>query len=119
MEKIKGIKKIISLGPHELDASDLSIGYKEPYIGKIKADVLIYAYEDYGYDGSGVAVWRNNGEWSYQYLGHCSCDGPTEDIHNADKAKFSLEEIKNILSSKENSWCGHYTTVATYLARYK
>jgi len=118
MEKIRGIKKIVSLGKDELRESDFSVTYDAPYIGKVEADILIYSYESYGYEGSGVAVWRNNGKWAYQYLGHCSCNGPTEDMRTSDNAKFTLEQIREILNSKDNSWNENYKIVAQYLDKY-
>lgn len=106
MKKIKGIKKIISLGPDELSEWDLSTNCyskrdEEPYIGKVKADVFLYWYENGGYDGTGFALWRNDGKWAYQHLGHCSCYGPLEDIRTSDNAKFKLRNILTILE-KEN-----------------
>ena len=119
MEKIRGIKKIVSIGRDELSDSDLSLTYNAPYVGKIEADILIYSYENGGYDGSGVAVWRKDGKWAYQYLGHCSCNGPTEDIRTSDAAKFTLQDLKEILTSKDNSWNEHYKKMAEYLDKYK
>lgn len=119
MKKIRGIKKIISLGQDELSESDISFSYNEPFVGKIEADIFIYSYENGGYDGLGVAVWRNKGKWAYQYLGHCSCNGPCEDIRTSDNAKFTLEQIKEILFSKDNEWSSHYKIVGNYLKKYK
>lgn len=120
--KVKGIGKIISLGSDELSEYELTknhYGSKPPHEAKVKADVFIYSYEIGSYDGSGVAVWRKDGEWAYQYLGHCSCNGPTEDIETSDKMKFTLEQVKEILLSKDNSWNEHYKRVAKYLNKYK
>lgn len=119
MQKIQGIRKIISIGRDELSEHDLSTTYSAPFIGKIEADVFIYSYDDGGYGGSGVAVWRKGRKWSYQYLGHCSCNGPTEDIRTSDAAKFSLDDLRSILSSTENSWNNNYMKMSEYLKRYK
>lgn len=117
--KIEGIKKIISLGEDNLSEYDFCGSFNEPYIGKIVADVFIYSYNNYGYEGSGIAVWRYNNKWSYQYLGHCSCYGALEDIKTSDKAKFSLKQIKEILLSKDNENNKDCKIVATYLNKYK
>lgn len=119
MEKIRGIKKVVSIGPDELGESDLSLTYNAPYVGKVEADIFIYSYYIDGYEGSGVGVWRKNGKWSYQYLGHCSCNGPTENIRTSDAAKFTLQELKDILTSEDNSWNTHYRKMANYLSRFK
>lgn len=116
---IRGIKKIVNLGETELDAYDLSLTYDAPYVGKVEADIFIYAYKHEGYEGSGVAVWRKDDKWSYQYLGHCSCNGPTENLRTSDTAKFTLEDIKTILTSKSNDWCPEYKLVANYLKKLK
>src|SRR4051812_6462077 len=75
---------------------------------------LVYAYRSSSYEGTGVAAWRHGGKWAYQYLGHCSCNGPTEDMRTSDAAKFSLEELKQILTSKDNSWSPEYAAVAKH-----
>ncbi len=43
---------------------------------------LVYFYANGGYDGSGNALLRKAGTslWQHQYLGHCSCYGPLENI---------------------------------------
>jgi hypothetical protein len=118
--KIRGIEEIISLGQDELSEYDFSFGYDEPYVGKIEADVFIYCYTNKGYSGSGVAAWRKDGEWSYQYLGHCSCYGPLEDVRTSDKMKFTLKQVIEILESKDNSWMSEANVLATYLkSKYK
>lgn len=118
--EIKGIKKIINLGKDELSPYEFSGNFKEPYIALIEADIFIYSYENGGYDGSGMAVWRNNkGEWAYQYLGHCSCYGPLENIRTSDKAKFTLDQIKSILNSPDNSYSNDCKTISNFLNRYK
>jgi hypothetical protein len=40
--------------------------------------VLAYWYENHGYEGSGVAVFTDGISFGYEYLGHCSCYGPTD-----------------------------------------
>lgn len=119
MEKIRNIQKIVSVGRDELQPYELSLSYSEPWVGKVAADLLVYSYEDDGYGGSGVAAWRYKGKWSYQYLGHCSCNGPTEDMRTSDSAKFTLEELKTILSSKDNAWNENYALVVRHLDKLK
>lgn len=117
MKNIQGIKKIINLGEDELDEYDFSVSIREPYIGRVLADVFIYYYEYECYSGTGIAIWRNKkGEWAYQYLGHCSCNGPLEDIETSDKAKFTLEQIKEILNSNSEDY---YKIILNYLNKYK
>lgn len=98
---------------------DLSFSYSPPYVGKVEADIFIYSYERGSYDGSGMAVWRHKGKWAYHYLGHCSCYGPLENIRTSDNAKFTLAQIKKILTSKDNEWNVHAKSVADYLNKYK
>jgi hypothetical protein len=119
METIRSIKKIINIGTDELSESDLSLSYSSPFVGKVEADLLIYSYENGGYEGSGVAVWRHKGKWAYDYLGHCSCNGPTENMRQADNMKLTLAELRTILTSKDNAWSAHYVKVADYLTKYK
>ncbi len=116
MKNIQGIKKIINLGEDEMSEYEFSASSREPHIGRVLADVFIYHYESGCYEGTGIAVWRNKkGEWAYQYLGHCSCNGPLEDIETSDKAKFTLEQIKEILNSRSEEYC---KVVANYLNKY-
>lgn len=119
--KIKGIKKIVSLGPDELSEYDLSTNCyskaeDEDYVGKVKADVFIYWYENGGYDGSGIAVWRHRGKWAYQWLGHCSCYGPLEDVKTSDKAKFTVKQILKIIEG-DYQW-KDMSKLTDYLNRY-
>ncbi len=62
-------QKAYSVGPDELcvDAPD-------------NVDILVYWYENHGYDGNGIAVFRNAGtkKWWDENLSHCSCYGPIE-----------------------------------------
>ncbi len=60
----------------------------------ISFDLFIYKYKDGGYDGSGFAIWRNGDKFGYQEMGHCSCNGPLEDIKTSSNALFTLEEIE-------------------------
>ena len=116
--EIKGIKKLIALN-EELSESDFyrnfySSGDKIP---KVFADVFIYSYKNGEYDGSGFAVWRNDGEWAYDYLGHCSCDGPTQNLETADNAKFPLEKILEIIE-KEYNWSDEMKILSNYLKQH-
>lgn len=43
-------------------------------------DVLVYYYASGSYEGSGVALLRKDGNWSYESLSHCSCYGPLDSI---------------------------------------
>lgn len=116
MKKIKGIKKIIALN-EELDEYDFCGSFDDNPNSKVLADIFIYYYKQGSYDGDGVAVWRYEGKWSYQGLSHCSCYGPLEDIRTADNAKFTLKEIRKVLSA-ENFYTGE-KEVLSALRRYR
>lgn len=118
--KIDGIKKIVSLGSDELSEYDLYNHYYGRGVEKttkVRADIFVYAYQNDGYEGSGIAVWRRNRKWFYHYLGHCSCDGPTVMIEASDKAAFSLADILATLK-KEYNYLGETVKVSDYLQRY-
>jgi hypothetical protein len=44
------------------------------------ADIVVYDYENYGYEGDGYLVAVKDSKYYYCYLGHCSCYGPTDDF---------------------------------------
>jgi len=95
--KVHGIGKIINVGKNELEEHDFAGSYEEPYMSKIPAELFVYSYTSGSYEGNGTAVWKNGDDWGYQYLGHCSCNGPLEDIKTSFMAKFTLDQIKEIL----------------------
>lgn len=63
---------------------------------KIDPDLFVYSYEYGSYEGSGFAVWRKDGKYGYAYLGHCSCNGPLEDVNSI---YYSLKDMKKIVAN--------------------
>ena len=58
------------------------------------ADWFIYNYEHGGYEGSGFAVWKKDGKYGYANLGHCSCNGPLEDLNTI---YYTLPQLKKLV----------------------
>lgn len=80
--------------------------------GLPNADMFIYNYENYGYEGSGFALWRVGKKFGYAYLGHCSCNGPVEDLNSA---LFNMSDIKKLASGNNYEW----KHAGPVLAKYK
>lgn len=79
---------IINVGSEELNEWDL-----KP-VEKLNSSFFVYSYEYGSYDGSGFAAWDlPEGKYGYAYLGHCSCNGPTEDLNSI---PYTLEELEQI-----------------------
>jgi len=68
------------------------------------ADLLVYYYENGGYDGSGMAIWRKGRKYGYAYLGHCSCDGPMEGVGMGDKMLVTLTQLRKLAAGKDWDW---------------
>ena len=65
----------------------------ERFIEEIKGfDWLAYTYGTGSYEGSGSAIWKKDGKYHQASLGHCSCYGPLDNLHDKNP-KDSLEEI--------------------------
>lgn len=64
-------------------------------------EVFVYNYIDGGYSGTGFALWLQDGKFGYAYLGHCSCNGPLEDLNSI---LYTLEEIKQLADKGEWGW---------------
>ena len=60
---------------------------------------FVYNYRDFGYDGSGMALWKKGEQYGYTYMGHCSCNGPLEDL---DSIYYSWEEISRLANNDKN-----------------
>ena len=76
--------KIYNVGIDSLSEYDLKYLDKEAY------EYFIYNYRDFGYDGDGEAVLKDeNGKFILIDLGHCSCYGPLEERNP--KCIYSLE----------------------------
>jgi hypothetical protein len=74
--------------------------YEIDEVKSLKADIFIYSYEYGSCDGSGFAVWKRDGKWFYDSLGHCSCYGPTENIIRAKNMEFTWEQVSEIATEK-------------------
>lgn len=82
--------KIYNVGKDPLGEYDLEYLDEEVY------EYFIYNYVDYGYDGVGAAVLKDeNGKFMFIDLGHCSCYGPLEE--RIPKCIYSREEIIKLL----------------------
>lgn len=91
--------------------------YELEDINKLKADLFVYSYAYGSYDGSGFAVWKRGAKWFYSSLGHCSCDGPTSFLKDADNAGFTWKQVEEI-GTKEN-YDNHAVKVIDYIRRRK
>lgn len=55
---------------------------------------FVYSYESGSYEGTGFAVWdMEDGKYGYTYLGHCSCNGPVEDLNSIPYNWNELQQI--------------------------
>lgn len=86
---------IKSIGKDELDEWDIDKLNK----ADLNAEEFVYHYENYGYEGSGFAVWFDGKEWSYQELGHCSCYGPLDNITASNKMKVSKDQLLTLIEN--------------------
>lgn len=85
--------KIYNVGTDSLGEYNLEYLDEEDY------EYLIYNYADFGYDGDGVAILKDeNGKFILIGLGHCSCYGPLEERNP--KCIYSLEEITRLLDKR-------------------
>lgn len=69
----------------------------------LNATWLVYFYVNEGYEGGGFAVWKRAGEFFYDNLSHCSCDGPTAHLYSSDKAPYTWEGILKIAKNYDES----------------
>lgn len=84
---------------HDLSEEKLYLDHLESYI-----DEIWYKYFDYGYDGGGNLIARKGDKFIHYDLGHCSCNGPTDNICEEDFDKIGLSFIeleKKFLINKE------------------
>jgi hypothetical protein len=105
---MKIINLVINLGENELSKWDLEDI-------KFNPDVFIYAYSTGEYDGSGMAVWRKDKEWSYHGLAHCSCYGPTENIEASNNMKLTFKQLIDLL---ETNYSSEYDKEAILVKEY-
>lgn len=103
--KIKALKEVLD---SEWELKD---------INGLGADLFVYSYEYGSYDGSGFAVWKKGKDWFYSGLGHCSCDGPLQDIATANNAKFTWKQIEEIGTA--NNYDQHAVDVVAYIKKKK
>lgn len=92
--------KIVSVGKDELSEWSLNaLNTNRPL--DIAIDLLVYAYENGGYDGSGVAVYSDNkGNWHLDEFSHCSCNGPLDGGFNA--ITYTKEQIFELLKKRSD-----------------
>jgi hypothetical protein len=85
--KVKGCDKI-----NEWDLERLK---NKPF------DVFIYNYKSGSWDGDGFALWREGKKFGYAYLGHCSCNGPLEDLNSILYTFPQIKKLAQKASSKD------------------
>ncbi len=79
------------------ESKDTLSEYDLEDVNKLNCKIFVYYYESGDYDGDGFAVWqKQDGTFAYGSLSHCSCYGPTNDLHQDDNASFTLGEIEKI-----------------------
>lgn len=76
------------------------------------ADYFVYNYESGSWDGTGLAVWKKGNKYGYSYLGHCSCDGPVDDLNSI---MYNLSDLNKL--AVKNDWDWRYGKLV--LARVK
>jgi len=64
------------------------------------SDWFVYFYQRGDYNGDGFAVWKKNGKYLYSELGHCSCNGPLDDLDSIEYD--SISEIFTIAANYED-----------------
>ena len=69
-----------------------------------EVDEVAYTYGSGFYEGTGLMVWRKGDKYGYQYLGHCSCYGPTEDIGTSLQAWFPKEDLEKLAAEAEEQY---------------
>lgn len=74
--------------------------YELKNVNKLEADWFVYRYWHESYEGSGMAIWKKDGKYFYCNLGHCSCNGPTEDLSSI--PYDSLDDIEKIMSNYDD-----------------
>lgn len=86
-------KIIINVGTEDLSGS----------IAENDFAVLIYTYENYGYEGSGQALVKDRkGLWVMSGLGHCSCNSPEEGIDYT--GQFKLDDLEEAYKKREGEY---------------
>lgn len=60
-------------------------------------DMIVYSYNDYGYEGSGFMIGRKGRKYFYHEMSHCSCNGPLDNIESTAKALVGFKDIKTII----------------------
>ena len=89
----------------KLDEGELSA------LKDVGVEVVAYTYAQDSYDGTGIAVWKAGDQYGYDYLGHCSCDGPTSNLERAAGAWFSRDGIETLAKSAEVAYKEVYETI--------
>lgn len=81
------MEKINSIGVNTLE------DYELRDLEEVGFDFLVYDYENGGYEGSGFAAWKKGDNWFYHELGHCSCNGPMDNVQSSAKIPVTLEQV--------------------------
>ena len=102
------MEKIISVGRDELSEWDFE------RLEKLEFDLMVYGYENGGYDGSGFAAFKKGEQWFYQELGHCSCNGPLENVETSANMLVSLEQV---IALAEDGYSDSSKKVTQYLKK--
>jgi hypothetical protein len=84
-------RKIVSIGKDEFSE------YEMKDLASLVFNLFVYSYEIGSYEGSGFAAWTaDEKDWYYHERGHCSCNGPTENINQSAKVPVTLEQLEEI-----------------------
>lgn len=105
--------KIVALGENLHGTED----YYLADLLKLEADLIVYSYASGCYSGDGFAVWKKGRKWFYTSLGHCSCNGPFDNLTTSKEAGFTLAEVKSVAT--ENNYGVHAVVVVAYLNKMK
>jgi len=103
------IKKIVNIGGEEFSE------YEIKEVERLEADFFVYRYESGCYDGSGFAIWKKGKKWFYDYLGHCSCNRPTDGLSTANNAEHTFTQIKEIVKTSNKE----YQDLVDYIIKNK
>lgn len=77
----------------KVEGSDEFASYDIDDIVRFGADLAIYDYHNYGYEGDGYILMKKGLVWYLHNCSHCSCFPPTDRIDEADEWK-TIEKLK-------------------------
>lgn len=77
-------------------------------------DIAVYSYFSGSYEGSGTLLFQKNNKWFYHDMGHCSCYGPLDGLHNIND-DTGVESLIDILDNfSEELRATVYVLVSSY-----